>query len=95
MNISEIKANTNNVSVRGKVVELSEERMVNTRYGQKRVRTATIEDESGKINLSLWENQSDGIEVGSTVEVTGAYVSEWNNNLQLNIGRDGKIEVEG
>lgn len=95
MKISEIQRGMSNVSVEGKIIDISEVREVNTRYGKKSVADATIEDDSGQIKLTLWEDQIQSIRVGDKVTVTGGYVTEFRDVVQLNIPRSGKLEVEG
>jgi replication factor A1 len=94
MKINEIKRGMNNVSLRAKVIDISDVRDVNTRFGKRRVADATLEDETGEIGMSLWENQIDTVNVGSMINITGAYVNEFRDKLQLNIPRSGKLEVE-
>lgn len=93
MKVSEIQRGMSSVAVEGKVVDISETREVNTRYGKRNVADAIIEDDSGQIKISLWENQIDNIRVGDKVSVSGAYVTEFRDTLQLNIPRSGKLEV--
>lgn len=95
MKISEIQRGMSNVSVEGKIIDISEVREVNTRYGKKSVADATIEDDSGEIKLTLWEDQIQSIRVGDKVTVTSGYVTEFRDVVQLNIPRSGKLEVEG
>jgi replication factor A1 len=94
MKIAEIQRGMSNVSVEGKIVDIGEAREVNTRYGKKTVADAMIEDDSGQIKVSLWENQINTIRVGDKVIVDGAYITEFRDTLQLNIPRSGKLEVQ-
>ena len=94
MKISEIQRGMSNVIVDGEVIDISETREVNTRYGRRSVADAIIEDDSGQIKISLWENQIDSVRVGEKVSVSGAYVTEFRETLQLNIPRSGKLEVQ-
>ena len=93
MKISEIKPGLSDVTVEGKVTDKSETRKVQTRYGQRSVCDATLEDETGAIKLSLWEEAIDRINVGDKIKVSGAYITEFRNQLQLNMPRSGKLEV--
>jgi len=93
MKISEIQRGMSNVSIEGKVIDISEVREVNTRYGRRSVADALIEDESGQIKLSLWENQIQSVRVGDKISLSGGYVTEFRDVLQLNIPRSGKLEV--
>lgn len=94
MKINEIKRGMSGISTEGKVTEKSEPRTVNTRYGQRSVADATIEDDTGAIKMSLWQDQIDSVNIGDKVVVSGAYVTEFREQLQLNVPRSGKIEVE-
>ena len=93
MKINEVKRGMSGVSMEGKISEKSTLRMVKTRYGMRSVADATLEDETGTIGLSLWEEQIDMVNWGDEVKITGAYVTEFRNSLQLTIPRSGKLEV--
>jgi ssDNA-binding replication factor A large subunit len=93
MKISEIKRGTSGISVTAKVIDISDPRDVQTKYGKRSVADATLEDDSGQIGMSLWENQINSVAVGDTITVSGAYVTEFRDKLQLSIPKSGKIEV--
>jgi replication factor A1 len=93
LKINEIELGMNGVSMEGNIIEKSDPRSVNTRYGQRSVADVTLEDETGTIKLSLWEQHIDLVNVGDRVSITGAYVTEFRNVIQLNIPRSGTIEV--
>ena len=92
MKISEIKRGMSGITVKGKIVDISETRRVNTRYGERSVADATLEDETGTIKLSLWEEKIEAVKIGDTIKIDYTYVTEFRNELQLNIPRSGKIE---
>jgi replication factor A1 len=91
--IGEIARGMSNIVVSGKVIDISDPRDVNTRYGRKRVADAVIEDDSGQIKLSLWEGQIDTVSVGDKIAVSGAYVTEFRDTMQLNLPKSGKLEI--
>ena len=91
--ISGITIDSKDVELEAKVVEVGEPRTVNTRFGPKSVATAVIEDSSGRINLSLWEDQIEKVTQAKKIKIKGAYVSEWKSNLQLNLSRQSTLEV--
>ena len=93
LKIGEIRLGMSNISLKGKIIDISEVREVRTKYGRRRVADAIIKDESGEINLSLWESQIDLVEVGDIVEISGAFVTQFRDRLQLSVPRSGKIEV--
>jgi len=93
MKINEIRRWTSSISVEGTITEKSVPRRVNTRYGPRSVADATIEDETGAIKLSLWEENIDLVNIGDKVKINNAYVTEFRNELQLNIPRSAKLEI--
>ena len=93
MKIGEIKIGMSNISLEAKVIDISEIREVMTRFGRRNVADALLEDDTGQIKMSLWQDQIDRVKVGDKVSVAGAFVTEFRGNLQLNVPRSGKIEV--
>ena len=92
MKINEIKRGMSGITVEGKIVDKSESRRVSTRYGPRSVADATLQDETGSIKLSLWEEKIDSVNIGDKVKIN-AYVTEFRNELQLSIPRSGKLEI--
>lgn len=92
MKVEELDPEADDVEITGEITELPTPRAVTTKYGQKKITTVTFQDETGTIDLTLWEEEIDAVEEGARVHITGAYVREWAEDVQLNIGRDGDIE---
>ncbi|PSG99341.1 MAG: hypothetical protein BRC29_04410 [Nanohaloarchaea archaeon SW_7_43_1] len=92
MTVEELTPEADEVEITGEITELPTPRAVTTKYGQKKITTVIFEDDTGNIDLTLWEEEIDAIEEGAMVHITGAYVREWADDIQLNIGRDGDIE---
>ncbi|MFQ3308062.1 MAG: replication factor A1 [Candidatus Nanohaloarchaea archaeon] len=93
LTVEELDAESDDVEITGTIKRLPTPRAVSTQYGQKRITTVVFEDETGTIDLTLWEEEIDAIEEGADVQIEGAYVREWADDIQLNIGRDGSIET--
>jgi replication factor A1 len=93
MKISDIKPGMGNIIIQAKVIDISEARDVQTKYGPRSVADATLEDETGQISLSLWEDNITSVSVGDTVDIKGGYTTQFRDKLQLNIPRAGKLEV--
>ena len=92
LTVEELDAESDDVEITGTIKRLPTPRAVSTQYGQKRITTVVFKDETGEIDLTLWEEEIDAIEEGADVKIDGAYVREWADDIQLNIGRDGSIE---
>jgi len=85
-----------NVSVEAKVLEKSDTYEVLSRFKDTthKVATAIIADETGTIKLTLWNEQINKVNVNDTVKVESGYVTSFKGEIQLNVGRYGKLAVE-
>lgn len=82
------------VNITAQIVEISEPREVMTRFGENhRVATAIITDETGKIKLSLWDSNIDQVSIGDNIQIENGYITTFQNEDQLNVGRFGKLTV--
>ncbi len=95
MKISELRDNMRRVNVTGKIVDKSETREVQSRYGRGKLRvaSATLQDETGSITLTLWNQQIDEVNVGDTVKIENGYTNSFRGEVQLNVGRYGKLSI--
>jgi replication factor A1 len=96
MKIKDLRSGMKNVSVEAKVTEKSETREVLSRFKDEtyKVTTAIIADETGTIKLTLWNEQINQVNVNDTVKVENGYVSSFRGEIQLNVGKYGKLAVE-
>lgn len=93
MNISELKAGQGKVDIEVKVKVLNEPRVMEKYGKQLKVANAVVEDESGEITLTLWNEDVDKVKVGDKIKISNGYVSEFNAQKQLTSGKFGKLEV--
>ena len=90
----EAKQMRTGINVQGKIVDKGEVRTVNTKFGETKVCDAYLEDDSGRIKLTLWADDTEKVNNGDTVSLEGGYTTTFRNEIQLNKGRkDGKLEV--
>ena len=94
MQIKDVDINVRWVNLKAKVVEKSVARRVYSRFGTSHgLSTAIISDNTGSIKLPLWDAQIEMISVGDTVEIEHARVRMFRGELQVNVGRNGKLNV--
>jgi replication factor A1 len=94
MNIKDLRDGMRTVEAEGEIIEISSPREVSLRTGgQARVADATLKDETGTIKLSLWDNQIDMVSKGARVKVSNGYTNNFRGEVQLNIGRYGKLDI--
>jgi len=95
LKIKDLRDGTKRVDIEAKVIEKAQAREVMSRYKDVvlRVANATISDETGKIKLTLWNDQIENVKVNDTVKIENGYVTSFRGEIQLNIGRYGKLTV--
>ena len=96
LKIKELVNGMKRVSIEGKVTEKSETREVMSRFKNEsyKVASVVIADETGSIKLTLWNEQIDQVNVDSIVKIENGYVSSFRGEIQLNVGKYGKLTVE-
>ncbi len=95
MRISDLKAGMRQVNLKAKVVNVSEPREVRTRFGWARVADAVIEDETGQAKMSLWNQQINMVAAGDEIIIENGYTTEFRGEVQLNVGKYGKLKKVG
>ena len=93
MKIVDLKVRQSNVEVEGEISALGEVKTFQKFGKEGKVMSATLKDDSGKIILSLWNDDVDKIKVGDKVKITNGYVNEFQGEKQLTAGRFGKLEI--
>jgi replication factor A1 len=83
------------ISIEAKVTEKSDPREVASRFKNEtyQVSTAIVADETGTIKMTLWNEQIEQVNVGDVVKVDNGYVTSFRGEIQLNIGKYGKLSV--
>jgi replication factor A1 len=93
MEIKDLKPNTGNVDIVAKVTQKEEPREFEKFGKQGRVCKAIVEDETGNVKLTLWNEDVDKINVGDKVHIQNGWCSEYQGETQLSSGKFGKVEV--
>jgi ssDNA-binding replication factor A large subunit len=94
MQIKDVDMNVRKINLKAKVVEKMATRRVYSRSGTfHSLSTATICDNTGSIKLPLWDAQTEMISVGDTVQIENERVGKFRGELQVSVGKNGKLEV--
>jgi replication factor A1 len=92
--IEDLKAGMKRINLIAKVVEVPEPNKVYTRSGTEAyVSNALISDETGKIRISLWNQQINTISKGVMIRIQDGTVTRFRGDLQLRIGKSGRLSV--
>ena len=95
MKIAELRDGLRKVDVEGQVVEISETREVRSKFTGEtyKIAEATISDDSGTIKLVLWNEQIGQLKVNDTVKIENGYTKAFRGEVQLNVGKYGKLTI--
>ena len=94
MKISEVQPGMTGVNIKGTIKDIGAIRDVKTRFGtETTVASATLEDESGQLKLTLWGDQIEKVKIGGTVELKNGFVTEWQGEIQVSVGKRGELKV--
>ena len=93
--IKELQAGMKRIDVEADVVDKGNPRQVQSKYGSEtfNVADAVVQDETGTIKLTLWNEQIDQINVGDKIKIENGYVTSFKSEIQLNIGKFGKFTI--
>lgn len=90
--ISELNAGQGNVNVEGTITEVGEGRTFSKFGKEMTVANAILQDDSGTIKLTLWNEDVTKYKEGDKVKITNGYVNEFQGEKQLTSGKFGQIE---
>lgn len=94
MKIEEIKVGDKDVEITAEVKSIAEPKEVTTRFGSQIILTvATLKDKSGEIDINLWGDAPEGLAVGKTLEIKGAFVKAFRDKKSLNMMKKGSVKV--
>ncbi len=95
MKIENLRNGMKQVDIDAKVVEKAPTREVMSRYKNEtyRVATAVISDDTGKIKLTLWNEDIERVSENDTIKIENGYVTSYRGEIQLNVGKYGKLTV--
>jgi hypothetical protein len=94
LQIKDLHIGMKNVNLKATITEISKPKYVVTRFGNHAtVANATVTDNTGKINLCLWNDQINTAKPGDTIQIQNARISAYKNQRQLRIGKNGTLHV--
>ena len=96
--IADLKTGLFNINVAGRVSHISDARTFNRSDGSSgRVASVLLEDETGTVRLSLWDDDVDltnRMSIGTLIAVENGYTRESLGDVGLNRSRNGELIIE-
>jgi len=95
MKIKELQTGMKRVEVEAQVIEKGNPRQVQSRFKEEtlNVADAIVQDDSGSVKLTLWNEQIDQVNVGDNIKIENGYVTSFRGEIQLNVGKFGKLTI--
>ncbi|UWG49493.1 ssDNA-binding replication factor A, large subunit [Halalkaliarchaeum sp. AArc-CO] len=94
--VEDLALGRSDVDLVGKVLDTDSVRTFDRDDGSEgKVANLTLGDETGRVRVTLWDEQADLVEEfdpGETVEVVDGYVRERDGDLELHVGSRGDVE---
>jgi hypothetical protein len=92
--IRDLRSGMKRVDLKARILEIPKPKSVFTRFGNSAtVTNAKITDETGVINLSLWNDQIDTVSVGDIIQIENGHVVTFRGERQLRINKRGQVSV--
>lgn len=88
LKIREIRENMDGVYVVGKVIHKTDTRLIETKFGPALFAQAILEDETGRIQINLYRDQT-RVNVGDKLSVENGFTKYG----ELNVGKRGRVMV--
>src|SRR2546428_10176380 len=90
--VKDLTPSTKQVNVRVKVLGLSEEPEITSKFGEARkLVEATVGDETGTVLLTLWNDQIGNVHKDETLLIANGYVTLVRGHIRLNVGKYGTM----
>ena len=94
MKIADLQPNNTVDEIVLTIIEKKEPREVQKRFGGT-ARLAELvgkDDDGDTVQITLWNDEIGDIQEDDTVKIVDGWVKEWDNELQVSTGRNGRIE---
>lgn len=90
---ADVKPGMRSLDLDLEVLEKEEPRSFSTDKGEGRVSTAVCADKSGKIKVSLWNDEIEKVEVGDRIKIENGYSRLFKDEVHVSAGRYGELKI--
>ncbi|MEM1526426.1 MAG: single-stranded DNA-binding protein [Ignisphaera sp.] len=90
--VIDLKPGMENINVDVRVVESLGVRTITTKAGVRTLGEYIVGDESGRVKLVVWGSKAGSLNVGDTISIKNAWVTQFKGEVQLNAGSKSSVE---
>ncbi len=91
--ISELEPGDNSVNILARVTFVAE-REITAKGEQKQILSGFLADNTGSCSFTVWEKGDLKLEKGDVIRIEAAYTTEYKEEVQINVGNRGVINME-
>ena len=93
MLIKELQPGQGSVNIKLTVKNIEPIKIINKFGKELKLKNAIATDGENEIKLTLWNEDTEKVNIGDIINITNGYVGEFKGEKQLTSGKFGKIEV--
>ncbi len=93
MEIKDLQPRQGKVELTATLIEKGDTRTIEKSNFSGKVCNAKLQDTTGTVKITLWNDQCDTVHDGDKVKISNGYVSEYQGEMQLSTGKFGKLSV--
>ncbi len=93
MKADDVKPGMRNIDLDVEVVEKEDTHTFQNEDGEGKVATAICKDDSGKVKISLWNEDIDRVEVGDRIRIESGYSRLFKDEVHVSAGKYGELKV--
>jgi replication factor A1 len=95
LEIKDLQNGMKRIEVEAQVVDKGNARQVQSKFKDEsyNVADAVVQDDTGTIKLTLWNEQIDQVNVGDKIKIENGYITSFKGENQLNVGKYGKLTI--
>jgi len=92
--IKDLKTGMKRISLKARVLAISRPQLALTKYNDYVMfSNVVLTDKTGTVKLTLWNGRINSLSIDDIVEVENANITAYRGEIQLRIGRQGKLRV--
>ncbi|MEM0340587.1 MAG: OB-fold nucleic acid binding domain-containing protein [Acidilobaceae archaeon] len=90
--VSDLKEGLEGLTLRVRVLEVYDKKVVETKRGPRTLSEALVGDETGRVKLTLWGKLAGSLKAGEVIEISNCWTTSYKGEVQVNAGSLSSIK---